>query len=46
LVQIHEEIDREHPGKIALEDLALLPTIADLAQHLSSQMPVTLPHVV
>jgi len=36
LAQIHEEIDREHPGKIGLEDLALLPTIADLAQHLSS----------
>ena len=35
LAQIHEEIDREHPGKIALGDLALLPTIAALAQHLS-----------
>jgi acyl-CoA synthetase (AMP-forming)/AMP-acid ligase II/aryl carrier-like protein len=46
LVQIHEEIEREHPGKIALEDLSLLPTIADLAQHLSSQMPVRLSDVV
>ena len=36
--QIHEEIEREHPGKIALGDLALLPTIADLAQHLSGAM--------
>ncbi len=35
LVQIHEEIDREHPGKIALVDLSRLPTIADLARHLS-----------
>jgi acyl-CoA synthetase (AMP-forming)/AMP-acid ligase II/aryl carrier-like protein len=35
LVQIHKEIDREHPGKISLGDLYQLPTIADLAQHLS-----------
>jgi len=35
LVQIYEEIDREHPGKLTLGDLSTLPTIADLAQHLS-----------
>lgn len=40
LAQLHEEIDREHPGKIALGDLALLPTIADLAQHLSGAAPM------
>jgi acyl-CoA synthetase (AMP-forming)/AMP-acid ligase II/aryl carrier-like protein len=40
LAQIHEEIDREHPGKIALGDLALLPTIAELAQHLSGATPM------
>jgi acyl-CoA synthetase (AMP-forming)/AMP-acid ligase II/aryl carrier-like protein len=35
LVQIHKEIDREHPGRISLGDLYQLPTIAHLAQHLS-----------
>jgi acyl-CoA synthetase (AMP-forming)/AMP-acid ligase II/aryl carrier-like protein len=40
LAQIYEEIERQHPGKIELGDLALLPTIADLAQHLSGAMSV------
>jgi acyl-CoA synthetase (AMP-forming)/AMP-acid ligase II/aryl carrier-like protein len=38
LIQIHEEIDRLHPGKVDLTELFDFPTIAQLAKHLQSKL--------
>jgi acyl-CoA synthetase (AMP-forming)/AMP-acid ligase II/acyl carrier protein len=38
LIEIHEMIDREYPGKIELTELFDYPTIAELAQHLQSKL--------
>jgi acyl-CoA synthetase (AMP-forming)/AMP-acid ligase II/acyl carrier protein len=38
LIEIHEQIDREYPGKIDLTELFDFPTIADLARHLESKL--------
>jgi acyl-CoA synthetase (AMP-forming)/AMP-acid ligase II/acyl carrier protein len=38
LIEIHEMIDREYPGKIELTELFDYPTIAELAQHLKSKL--------
>jgi len=38
LIEIHEQIDREYPGKIDLTELFDFPTIAELAQHLQSKL--------
>jgi acyl-CoA synthetase (AMP-forming)/AMP-acid ligase II/acyl carrier protein len=37
LIEIHEQIDREYPGKVELTELFDFPTIAELAQHLQSK---------
>jgi len=37
LIEIHEQIDREYPGKIDLTELFDFPTIAELARHLESK---------
>ena len=39
LIQIHEEIDREFPGKVELTELFDHPTIAALAKHLEAKLP-------
>ncbi len=38
LIEIHEQIDREYPGKIDLTELFDFPTIAELARHLESKL--------
>jgi acyl-CoA synthetase (AMP-forming)/AMP-acid ligase II/acyl carrier protein len=38
LIDIHEQIDREYPGKVELTELFDFPTIAELAQHLESKL--------
>ena len=38
LIEIHEQIDREYPGKVDLTELFDFPTIAELAQHLHSKL--------
>jgi acyl-CoA synthetase (AMP-forming)/AMP-acid ligase II/acyl carrier protein len=38
LIEIHEQIDREYPGKVDLTELFDFPTIAELAQHLQSRL--------
>jgi acyl-CoA synthetase (AMP-forming)/AMP-acid ligase II/acyl carrier protein len=38
LIEIHEQIDREYPGKVDLTELFDFPTIAELAQHLESKL--------
>ncbi len=38
LIEIHELIDREYPGKVDLTELFDFPTIAELAQHLQSKL--------
>jgi len=38
LIEIHEQIDREYPGKVDLTELFDYPTIAELAQHLQSKL--------
>ena len=38
LIEIHEQIDREYPGKVDLTELFDFPTIAELAQHLQSKL--------
>jgi acyl-CoA synthetase (AMP-forming)/AMP-acid ligase II/acyl carrier protein len=38
LIEIHELIDREYPGKIDLTELFDFPTIADLARHLQGKL--------
>jgi acyl-CoA synthetase (AMP-forming)/AMP-acid ligase II/acyl carrier protein len=38
LIEIHEQIDREYPGKIDLTELFDFPTIAELAQHLQGKL--------
>ena len=40
LIEIHEQIDREYPGKIDLTELFDFPTIAELARHLESKLVV------
>jgi acyl-CoA synthetase (AMP-forming)/AMP-acid ligase II/acyl carrier protein len=38
LIEIHEQIDREYPGKLELTELFDFPTIAELAQHLKARL--------
>ena len=38
LIEIHEQIDREYPGKVDLTELFDFPTIAELAQHLQAKL--------
>ncbi len=38
LIEIHEQIDREYPGKIDLTELFDFPTIAELARHLENKL--------
>jgi len=38
LVQIHERIDREFPGRLDLSELFDYPTVRDLAGHLASKL--------
>jgi len=38
LIEIHEGIDREYPGRVDLTELFDFPTIAELAQHLESKL--------
>ncbi|HEX4389396.1 MAG TPA: non-ribosomal peptide synthetase, partial [Steroidobacteraceae bacterium] len=38
LIEIHEQIDREFPGKVDLTELFDFPTIAELAQHLQGKL--------
>ena len=38
LIEIHEQIDREYPGKIDLTELFDFPTITELARHLESKL--------
>ncbi len=41
LIEIHERIDREFPGKIDLTELFDFPTIAELAGHLEGKLAAT-----
>jgi acyl-CoA synthetase (AMP-forming)/AMP-acid ligase II/acyl carrier protein len=41
LIEIHEQIDREYPGKIDLTELFDYPTIAELASHLQGKLAAT-----
>jgi acyl-CoA synthetase (AMP-forming)/AMP-acid ligase II/acyl carrier protein len=41
LIEIHEHIDREYPGKIDLTELFDFPTIAELAAHLQGKLAAT-----
>jgi acyl carrier protein len=38
LIEIHEHIDREYPGKVDLTELFDFPTIAELARHLENKL--------
>jgi acyl carrier protein len=38
LIEIHEQIEREYPGKVELTELFDFPTVAELAQHLQSKL--------
>ena len=38
LIEIHERIDQEYPGKIDLTELFDFPTIAELARHLENKL--------
>ncbi|HUL17860.1 MAG TPA: non-ribosomal peptide synthetase [Steroidobacteraceae bacterium] len=38
LIEIHEQIDREYPGKVDLTELFDFPTIAELALHLQGKL--------
>jgi polyketide synthase PksN/surfactin family lipopeptide synthetase A len=38
LIEIHEQIDHEYPGKVDLTELFDFPTIAELAKHLESKL--------
>jgi acyl carrier protein len=38
LIEIHEQIDHEYPGKVDLTELFDFPTIAELASHLQSKL--------
>ncbi len=40
LIEIHEQIDREYPGRVDLTELFDFPTIAELARHLESKLVV------
>jgi acyl-CoA synthetase (AMP-forming)/AMP-acid ligase II/acyl carrier protein len=41
LIEIHEQIDREYPGRIDLTELFDFPTIAELASHLQGKLAAT-----
>ena len=41
LIEIHEQIDREYPGKLDLTELFDFPTIAELATHLQGKLAAT-----
>jgi acyl-CoA synthetase (AMP-forming)/AMP-acid ligase II/acyl carrier protein len=41
LIEIHEQIDREYPGRVDLTELFDFPTIAELAQHLEAKLAQT-----
>jgi acyl-CoA synthetase (AMP-forming)/AMP-acid ligase II/acyl carrier protein len=41
LIEIHEQIDREYPGKIDLTELFDFPTIGELATHLQGKLAAT-----
>ncbi|GAC1302273.1 MAG: mutanobactin A non-ribosomal peptide synthetase MubE [Steroidobacteraceae bacterium] len=43
LIEIHENIDREFPGRIDLTELFDHPTIAELARHLESKLEAPSP---
>jgi acyl carrier protein len=43
LIEIHETIDRDFPGRIDLTELFDFPTIAQLAQHLEAKLAQTAP---
>jgi len=38
LIEIHEQIDKEYPGRVDLTELFDFPTIAELAQHLQGKL--------
>ena len=38
LIEIHEQIDHEYPGKVDLTELFDFPTIAELASHLQNKL--------
>jgi acyl carrier protein len=38
LIEIHEQIDREYPGRVDLTELFDFPTISELAQHLQGKL--------
>jgi acyl-CoA synthetase (AMP-forming)/AMP-acid ligase II/acyl carrier protein len=38
LIEIHENIDREYPGRVDLTELFDFPTIAELAKHLEGKL--------
>ncbi|GAC1456169.1 MAG: mutanobactin A non-ribosomal peptide synthetase MubE [Steroidobacteraceae bacterium] len=38
LIQIHEQVDHEYPGKVDLTELFDFPTIAELATHLQGKL--------
>ena len=38
LIEIHEQIDHEYPGKVDLTELFDFPTIAELASHLQAKL--------
>jgi acyl-CoA synthetase (AMP-forming)/AMP-acid ligase II/acyl carrier protein len=38
LIEIHEQVDHEYPGKVDLTELFDFPTIAELAAHLQSKL--------
>ncbi len=38
LIEIHEQVDRDYPGLVDLTELFDHPTVAELAQHLSSKL--------
>jgi acyl carrier protein len=37
LIEIHEQIEQEYPGRIDLTELLDFPTIAELARHLQGR---------
>jgi len=43
LIEIHESIDRDFPGRIDLTELFDYPTIAQLAKHLETKLKATPP---
>jgi aryl carrier-like protein len=41
LIEIHEQIDRIHPGMVDLTELFDFPTIAELSRHLEGKLAAT-----